>query len=319
MRGAAEATATKTTIPVVDFHGFTHGDAASRAATAATLRRAIEEFGFLYLKGHGVPTGVLDALFAQSRWFFAQPPEAKHAVQSPSVANNRGYVPPTGQSLDEGKPFDLKEIFHAGYEDSPLGNRWPSGQPGFQEAVLAFHDAAVQTCHRLMRAIASGYGLPDDYFVPLFDGPRGTTRMLHYPPLDGTPLPGQIRAGSHTDFGTLSLLFQDDAGGLEIQHPDGTWLPAPALPGAAIMNTGDLMQRWTNDMVRSSPHRVVNPVGEAAMRPRYSVVLFYSPRPEVVVECLAPCHGPDRPPRYPPVTAGEHVIARSRATHREGY
>jgi isopenicillin N synthase-like dioxygenase len=170
-----------------------------------------------------------------------------------------------------------------------------------------------------MRAIAFALGLPQSYFEPLYDRTDPTVRLLHYPPLRGAPAPGQLRAGAHTDFGGISLLFQDDEGGLEIQAPDGRWLLAPALPGTAIVNTGDLMQRWTNGQFRSSPHRVINPVDSAAARDRYSIVLFYSPNRDAVISCLETCQGPERPPKYPPVTTGEHVRARSQASHRDAY
>jgi len=307
---------TESGIPIVDFAGFESPDPAVRAATAAAIRRAFEEVGFLYLRNHGVPRPALDAMWAQSRWFFGQPQDYKETVRWPSAASNRGYIPPAGQSLQEDQPHDLKEAYHAGYDDREPANLWPDGAPAFREGVLAFHAAAAQACGRIMRAVAVGYGLPEDYFVSFFERTRGATRLLHYPPLAGEPLPGQLRAGAHTDFGAVSLLFQDDAGGLEIQHPDGRWLPAPALPDAAIVNTGDLMQRWTNDLVRSSPHRVVNPIGDAAQRARYSSVLFFSPSPDKVIECLEPCQGPERPARYPPITAGAHVLARTKATHK---
>jgi isopenicillin N synthase-like dioxygenase len=302
-------------IPVVDFAEFADERPAVRAATAAAVRRAFEEVGFLYLRNHGVASGVLDAVFAQSRWFFALPDEAKAAVKWESAASNRGYIPPVGQRLDEDKPTDLKEMYHAGYDDRPPANRWPADGPAFREAVLAFHAAADRTCAGLMQAIALSLGLAEDYFPPYFDRHRGSTRLLHYPPLSGVPLPGQIRAGAHTDFGVLSLLFQDDAGGLEIRYPDGTWTPAPTLPGCAIVNSGDLLERWTNGTFHSAPHRVVNPVGAAAARARYSVVLFYSANPDAVIECLPPCQGPDRPAQYPPITAAEHVLARVKATY----
>jgi isopenicillin N synthase-like dioxygenase len=115
----------------------------------------------------------------------------------------------------------------------------------------------------------------------------------------------------------VTLLFHhNDAGGLEIQRPDGSWLAAPSVPGAAIVNAGDLLRRWTNDQLRSVLHRVVLPEGAAAARSRYSAVLFFNPRPEAMITCLEPCTGPDRPALYPPITAGEHIQAKLRETRR---
>lgn len=307
-------------IPVVDFEGFSSGDLSRRTATVAALRAALESFGFLYLRNHGVSVSVVDAVFAQSRAFFALPQEAKDAVKGKDIGSIRGYDGFGVEALDESIPGDLKETFQAGSEHADAQpNFWPAGLPGFREAVLAFQRVATETGSQLMRAIALALGLPGGYFDPFYDRKNPAVRLLHYPPLRGTPAPGQLRAGAHTDFGGISLLFQDEEGGLEIQAPDGTWLLALALPGTAIVNTGDLMERWTNGQFRSSPHRVVNPVGPAAVRDRYSTVLFHSPNRDAVISCLEPCQGPERPPKYPPVTAGEHISARYQASRRYAY
>jgi len=305
---------------MVDFEGFLCGDPSRRAATADALCAALERYGFLYLRNHGVPASVLDAVLAQSRAFFALSQQAKLVAKPQVKGSTRGYGSVGSQALDEKRPGDLKEIFQAGPErPGARPNVWPEGLPGFREAVLAFQHAGMETCNQLMRAIAVSLGLAEGYFAPYHDRSDSTARLLHYPPVPATPLPGQIRAGAHTDFGGLSLLFQDGEGGLEIQGPEGIWMPAPALPGMAIVNTGDLLERWTNGQFRSSPHRVVNPAGSAVGQHRYSVVLFHSPNPDAVIECLAPCQSPGREPRYLPITAGEHMLARIRASRPGGY
>src|SRR4051812_956326 len=278
-RAAATGSMSAGEVPVADFVSFLDGPPTARSTTAAAVRAGFESLGFLGLTSHGLPAPVLDGTFAASREFFALQLPTKEAVCWESAASNRGYIPPTGQSLDEAKPWDLKEAYHAGYDDRPPANRWPADHPAFRETVLAFHAAADRVCQRILQAVALAFGVPEDYFGPYFAQHKGATRLLHYPPLQGPPLPGQIRAGAHTDFGIISLLFQDDAGGLEIQRPDGVWQPMPYRPGTAIVNTGDLMERWTNRTFRSSPHRVVNPAGAAAARARYSCVFFYSPSP----------------------------------------
>jgi isopenicillin N synthase-like dioxygenase len=312
---AEVATIAGTSIPVVDFAGFASDDPARRAATAAELRAALERYGFLYLRNHGVPRPVLDDLFEGARAFFALPLPAKQAATPTERGNTRGYGGVASQALDEGQPGDLKETFQAGPEPAAeRPNAWPADLPDFREPVMAFHTSATAACNQLMRAIAVAFGLPEAYFEPFHTHSDSTARLLHYPPLAAPPAPGQLRAGAHTDFGGINLLFNDGEGGLEIQLPDGTWLPTPALDGAAIVNTGDLLERWTNGQFRSSPHRVVNPSGAAALRDRYSAVMFHSPNREAVVTCLAPCQGPDRPPRFPPITAGDHMRARIEAS-----
>jgi isopenicillin N synthase-like dioxygenase len=307
-----------TSIPLVDFAEFGSHDPVQRSATAAVFRGALEAVGFCYLRNHGVPASLVDTVFAQSEAFFALPQAAKEAVRPSAPASTLGYGGVGSQALEKGRPGDLKEIFQArpGVARDEE-NAWPPQLPAFQEAVVTFHAAAVASCTRLMAAIAVSLELPEDYFVPFFERSHATIRLLHHPPLPAALVPGQIRAGAHTDFGGLSLLFPGEEGGLEIQAPDGTWLPAPALPGAAIVNTGDLIERWTNGMFRSTLHRVANPVGPAVARDRYSVVLFHGPSADAVITCLEPCQSPERPPRYEPITAGEHVAAKARASRGE--
>ncbi len=316
----APVTPTVGGIPLVDFAGFADGAAARRDSVAAALRGALETYGFCYLSSHGVPAPVLDALFAQSRAFFGLPLADKQRVRPADPRSTRGYGGVATQALDETRPADLKEVFQAGPEREEIRpNAWPERMPAFQTAVRAFHDAACATCMQLMRAIASSLGLAEDYFQPYYTHTDSTARLLHYPPLAEPPRPGQLRAGAHTDFGGINLLFQSDQGGLEIQAPDGTWIPAPSVPGTAVVNTGDLIERWTNGQFRSSLHRVVNPDGPAAMRDRYSAVLFHSPNRDAVIACLEPCQTAHRPPRFPPITAGEHMRARIESSRRVSY
>jgi isopenicillin N synthase-like dioxygenase len=320
MSSQSTAVIDTTAIPVVDFDGFTGGDPARRAATVAALRAALESYGFLYLRNHGIPDAVLDAMFAQSRAFFALPQEAKDAARSQDPGNTLGYGGLGSQALDEDKPADLKETYQSGPEPGVYRrNVWPEGLPGFRDTAMAFHRAATAACDQLMAAIAVSLGLPETYFEPFYGRRDSTVRLLHYPPLRGTPAPGQIRAGAHTDYGGINLLFQDDEGGLEIQTADGTWVPAPAVPGTTVVNTGDLIERWTNGQFRSSPHRVVNPVGQAAARDRYSMVLFDIPNRDALVTCLEPCQNAERPAKFPPTTVGEHLRARVLASQRTTY
>jgi isopenicillin N synthase-like dioxygenase len=297
-----------TTIPIIDFAGFTSGDSAARMATATSIRRALEEFGFLYLRGHGVAQGVVDEFFAQAQIFFALPPEAKARASGHSAA---GY-----RALDPTRPADLKESFKLEPDLDQPPDLWPEELPRFREAMVAHHQAAVAVCGRVLQAVATGFGLPAEYFQAAHTR-CGTLVVVHYPPLTGPVAPGQLRSGAHTDFGSVTLLFHhNDAGGLEIQRPDGSWLAAPSVPGAAIVNAGDLLRRWTNDQLRSVLHRVVLPEGSATARSRYSAVLFFNPRPEAMITCLEPCTGPGRPALYPPITAGEHIQAKLRETRR---
>ena len=304
-------------IPVVDFEGIWSDDPSQRKSTAKILRGALESYGFLYLQNHSVSTPLLNDLFDQSRTFFALSQEVKDSVgRREGGASRHGYEGLGGQSLDE-HFADLKELFHA-VPHAADADLWPEQPPRFREVVMTFHQAAANAAYKFMCAVALSLGLPEDHFASFHDRAEGSVRMLHYPPVKGSVDPGQLRAGAHTDFGGITLLFTDDEGGLEIQAPDGSWIPAPAHTGAAIVNTGDLMERWTNGQFRSSPHRVVVPTGAALKRHRYSVAFFFSPNRDAVISCLDPCQNTERPPKYPPVTAGEHIQSRVQATRAHG-
>jgi len=299
-------------IPVVDFHGLTADDVALRATAARSMREAFEDFGFIYLKNHSVTQNVIDEMFVSSTEFFALPQARK--------AQAGGYRGAGLSGLDPSKPTDVKERFRAPYDSNLPTGYWPEQLPNFREAIVAFHERGLSVLTEVMRGVALSVGLPEAYFDAPHEPHSGAVMLLYYPPITEALLPGQLRSGAHTDFGTMTLLVHHgSAEGLEIQRPDGTWLHAPSLPGAAIVNVGDLLTRWTNGQLRSVLHRVIPPQGEAARRSRYSATLFYEPRHEVVISCLEPCQNPSRPALYPPITAGERLEARRRENLRSGY
>jgi len=299
-------------IPVVDFTSLKAGDLAVRQATATSMREAFEDFGFIYLKNHSVPQTVVDELFARGIEFFNLPQKTK--------AETGGYRGAGLSGLDPTKPTDVKERFRAPYDSNLPPRYWPERLPGFHEAISVFHEVGLSVLRQAMHGVALSLGLPEEYFDAAHDPHSGAVMLLHYPPITEPLLPGQLRSGAHTDFGTMTLLFHHgSAEGLEIQRPDGSWLHAPSIPGAAIVNVGDLLTRWTNGQLRSVLHRVLPPDGEAAQRPRYSATLFYEPRHEVVISCLEPCQGPNKPALYPPITAGERLEARRKENIRTGY
>ena len=299
-------------IPVIDFTGLDADDPALRKATVLSMREAFEDLGFIYLHHHNVPQIVIDELFAQSIAFFNLPQATKAAAG--------GYRGPGLSGLDPSKPTDVKERFRAPYDSNLAADYWPEGLPNFREAIAIFHEAGLLVLRQLMRGVALSLGLPEQYFDGAHEPHSGAVMLLHYPPITEPLLPGQLRSGAHTDFGTMTLLFHHgSAEGLEILRPNGTWLHAPSVAGAAIVNVGDLLTRWTNGQLRSVLHRVVPPKTDAPGRSRYSATLFYEPRHEVVIRCLEPCHGPDKPVLYPPITVGERLEERRRENIRSGY
>jgi isopenicillin N synthase-like dioxygenase len=299
-------------ISVVDFSTLAGADLALRKATAMSMREAFEDFGFVYLKDHSVPQSVVDELFAQSVAFFDLPQATKDQAG--------GYRGAGLSGLDPSKPTDVKERFRAPYDTNLPSDYWPERLPNFRQAISVFHEAGLAVLRQVMQGVALSLGLPEEYFDAAHHPHSGAVMLLHYPPITEPLLPGQLRSGAHTDFGTMTLLFHhDSAEGLEIQRPDGTWLHAPSIPGAAIVNVGDLLTRWTNGQLRSVLHRVLPPEGEAAQRSRYSATLFYEPRHEIVISGLEPCQSPTKPALYPPITAGERLAERRRENMRTGY
>lgn len=292
-------------IPVID---FTAGREASEE-----IHRAFRDVGFLYVKNHGVDAGLLDDVFTQSRLFFAQSSERKREIEWTTPESNCGYIGPKVQHLDPTSAGDLMEAYNIGLLQPGAQSFWPPALPEFRDTLLAFYDACAAVCAQLMRAIACSFGLPERFFDAFHDAHYSTARLLHYPAATEHAA-GDVRAGAHSDYGTITLLFQDEVGGLEILR-DGTWLPAVPLPGTCVVNTGDLMERWTNDVFRSTKHRVVVPSGPAAARSRYSVTFFYRPNVDAPIVCLDPCRTPERPPAHPPTTTRDHLIACLQASY----
>jgi isopenicillin N synthase-like dioxygenase len=178
--------------------------------------------------------------------------------------------------------------------------------------MLDYFDAAWETGLRLHEAFALDLGIARNHFADKLDRPLATLRLLHYPPRPQSVEQGQMGAGEHTDYGCVTLLATDDAGGLEVRTRSGEWLRAPHVPGAFVCNIGDCLMRWTNDIYVSTPHRVVNPAG----RERYSVAFFLDPNPDALVACLPGCATADRPVRYPPIRGDDYLQAKLDATYK---
>ena len=312
-------------IPVIDV--ATLGD--NYAGLGSALGQAARDMGFFCITGHGVAPSLIDAVFAQSRDFFAQDLAAKDALSIRHSPHNRGYVALGEERLDASKPGDVKAAFNIGL-DMPLdhpevlagkpfrgANVWPNAHalPEFKPAMLAYFASCHGLGMRLHRALAHDLGVAEKFFDDKLDQPLATLRLLHYPPRPEHFEPGQIGAGEHTDYGNITLLATDDAGGLEVRTRSGDWISPPTIPGALICNIGDCLMRWTNDVYVSTPHRVVNPMG----RERYSIAFFLDPNPDAVVNCLSSCVTAERPARYAPTTGAAYLKSRLDATysHRE--
>ncbi len=316
---------TRMDIPLVDFSAFLRDDPQGQRQGAAEIYRACHQIGFLYLTNHGIPQSSIDQTFRRSQRFFALPLEEKQTLAWSNEFSNRGYVGLERERLDETQPGDLKEAFNMGQEVSAevaadqgaalVQNCWPVGQEDFRIGTQAFFDTCATAADQIFRAFALALGMPETFFVHKHATHNYTLRLLHYPPLETLPKPGQIRAGAHSDYGTLTLLFQDDVGGLEVLSHQGEWIAAPAIPGTVLINTGDLTERWSNGVFRSTKHRVGLPQGDKTGRHRYSIAFFCQPDADAEIVCLPTCQNADNPPKYPPITSGEHLMQRLQATY----
>lgn len=287
-------------IPVIDMAG-------GEAETAAAIRKACIDIGFFYLTNHGVAAEVIDAARGQAEDFFRLPDTAKLKYDINRLKRHRGYVPVGSLTADPTIP-DRQEGYEIGMElpeDDPdhlagnplLGpNVWPEELPAFRAGLYRYFEEVLALGHRLFALFARGLDLPDDYFEPFITKPITQLRLIHYPPGETA---GEIGIGPHTDYEPFTILWQD-APGLQVQNRRGQWIEAPPVDGTFVINIGDMLQRWTNDVFVSTPHRVINPPG----RQRSSLVMFVGTNHDCVVECLPSCTGPDRPPAYPPTHAG---------------
>ncbi|MCU4653090.1 isopenicillin N synthase family oxygenase [Roseibacterium sp. SDUM158016] len=303
-------------IPVLDFTRFSEGT--DREGFVADLGAAARGPGFFLLKGHGIDEALRAAVFSQADRFFSLPMAEKEAVSILKTPHYRGWAHDGLESLDENSgQKDRKESFNIGFDLSPGDprviagepfrgvNQWPD-LPGFRDTMLAYYDAALDLGIRLSRAIALDLGLPEDYFDCAFIEPLAALRVLHYPP--GTGAEGEIGAGAHSDYGVVTLLMTDGEPGLQVKPRGGDWMDVPSVEGAYVVNIGDCLMRWTNDIYVSTPHRVLPP-----KRQRRSVAMFVEANPDVMVEAL-PGTGA---PKYPAVRAADYLMSRLNATYNE--
>ncbi|MAM00132.1 MAG: hypothetical protein CL583_16965 [Alteromonadaceae bacterium] len=304
-------TGTGPNIPIIDFGPFMSGFYGDRKLVAERMRKASTDWGFFYLANCGMAADSLTQAFMASRQFFALPLAEKNLVAWQNAESNRGYVGVKRERLDPARPGDLKEAFNLAPEEPGAGvpkNRWPQGHPGFRKVMTHFLDDCINTADRVLEAFALALQQPADFFVRAHDKHHHTLRLLHYPPLpEGfEPADGESRAGAHTDYGSITLLFQDDVGGLEVRTRAGEWLRAVPIPGTVVVNTGDLMHRWTNQIFCSTPHRV-NVAPECRHLDRYSIAFFCHPNKDAEIVCISSCVGEHQPALYPPTTAGQHL------------
>lgn len=294
------------TLPLIDL--------ASDPAPATNIHDALATHGFLQLANIGIAPAELDELFAASAAFFRAPAEVKRRCAYRSAAENFGYQGLLEENLDPGAPADLKETFTMRniVANPPPLDRWPSA--AFRDLMQHFYAAALAAAHGIQRHMARALGVPEDFFTRVHSGQNVTLRLLYYPAVHGgTVEAGQMGAGAHSDYGFLTLLFQHGVGGLQVMDSQATWMDVSPVDHVAVVNSGDMLERWTNGVYRSTVHRVVPKTGD---RDRLSIAIFVDPDSDALVEVLPSCISPDRPAAFPPISAGAHLQSKLEASHK---
>jgi isopenicillin N synthase-like dioxygenase len=307
---------TAATIPVIDMRGAMQGEPAAMARAADAIRAACTTSGFFYISGHGVPDEVIARTVAEAQGFFRQPMEAKR--RTAVNARHRGWNALGDALMYEAKKPDHKEFFSIGLElpaddpdvlaGEPLRgpNNWPADRPEFRAALAAYYDALGACGAQLLRCVALSLGADTEFFADKYRKRLQRTQVIYYPPQPPTAEDDDFGLAPHTDFGCITLLWQDDNGGLEVlERSSQKWIPAAPIPGTLVVNVGDLLGRWTNDRYASTPHRVVNRSG----RERFSVATFYDPDFKATVDPRA-LGVDDADSHYAPISAGEHILGR---------
>jgi isopenicillin N synthase-like dioxygenase len=318
----------------IDLGPFREGSDRDRRAVAAQFDHAARSVGFFTITGHGVDPELLQSMLDVTAAFFDRPVEEKMALYVEDRSANRGYAPEGSEALayslgETDLPPDLFEAFNAGLEltedqmadphfasrrhDLFAPNVWPTNPAGFRETWLAYLAAVDRVADDVMSAAAVALGMPADHFETYLDKGPTVIRANNYQRRADAPGPvaGQMRMGAHTDYGSITVLLADPVPGLQIRDDAGAWHDVIPEPGTFVVNLGDLLAEWSNDRWRSTLHRVVPPPDSLGgpVR-RRSVAWFQQPNWDAVIECLPSCSDESNPPRYAPVTSGEHLMAK---------
>ena len=288
-------------------------------AFADELGQSFVDYGFAIVRDHGIPQELIERAEALSKQFFALPEEVKRKYLIPGSGGARGYTAFGVETAKGAQAFDLKEFWHVGRElpaghkfrDVMADNIWPDEIPGFKETYLALYDAFDEAGVKVLRAIARFLNVDEEYFTDTVRDGNSVMRLLHYPAQD-EPTGNHIRAGAHEDINTITLLLGAEEAGLELKTRDGRWIPVSPKPGELVINIGDMLQRLTNGVLRSTSHRVVNPSPDRASHARYSMPFFLHFRPDFVIEALPGTVPPGEEPKWPPISSHEYLQERLR-------
>jgi len=308
-------------IPTLDIRRYSEPSSSSdRDAFVAELGAAYREWGFAGIRGHGIAQDLVDGAYDVFKAFFALPADVKMKYHVKGGGGARGYTPFGVETAKDSKYPDLKEFWHIGreiprdskYAEVMAPNLWPTEVAGFHQYGYGLFEALDALGSRVLRALALHIDLPEAYFDDKTNFGNSILRPIHYPPITSPDIPN-VRAGAHEDINLITLLVGASAQGLEVKSRKGEWVPFTADADTIVVNIGDMLQRLTNHVYPSTTHRVVNPPGEEARKPRYSVPFFLHPNPDFVIDALPSCISVDNPNRYPqPISAHEYLQERLR-------
>ena len=319
--------------PVFDLAAFEAAGEEKKREMGREVDLICRASGFLAVRNHGVADEVIDSVWSAAHAFFDLAPAEKDRSRAPYPGYPYGYLGPGTEALAKSKgvdsPPDLKESFNGGPLSVPPGlsdkealafcyaaTIWPDQPQNFRPAWEAYYTAVTDLAARIMRVFAVALDLPEDYFQAFISQPISALRALNYPELDAPPPAGQLRAGAHTDYGSLTILLpQPGSKGLEIMTPEGAWREVPPVDGAFVINIGDLMARWTNDRWVSTLHRVVNVAPEeGGLARRQSLAFFHQPDWFAEIETLPSCLADGEEPQYEPVLSGPYLMGKFKKT-----
>ncbi len=320
--------------PVFDLGAFECAQETRREALAAGVDDSCRNSGFLAISGHGVGENVINGIWNATTSFFELNADAKKRVRAPYPGYPYGYLGPGAEALAKSKnvetPPDLKESFNGGPLSVPpeltdedalsfcyADTIWPDEPTGFRKAWEAYYRQMEVLAARIMRVFAAALKLPENHFDAYINQPISALRALNYPHQEGDiAKPGQLRAGAHTDYGSLTILLpQPGTAGLQIFSPSGEWVDVPPIDNAFVINIGDLMARWTNDRWVSTLHRVINPTtGAQKTNRRQSLAFFHQPNWFAEITCIESCLTQGEIPKYEPVLSGPYLMDKFRST-----
>lgn len=304
-------------IPCVDLGDFLSEDPKRKQKFIKEIGEAYEEIGFVALKGHFLSDSITENLYKDVKAFFDLPTEIKESYEIDGIGGQRGYTSFGKESAKGKKEGDLKEFWHFGQEvlgNDKLKAEYPKNVhvieiPAFNKSGMEAYKMLEKTAVYVLRALAIYIGLDEKYFDQYVINGNSILRPIHYPPITGEPKEA-VRAAAHGDINLITLLMGASASGLEVQNKKGEWIPVTALPEQLVVNVGDMLERLTNNKLRSTIHRVVNPPREDWDKPRYSIPFFTHPISEMKLNCLPECITETHPKAYEDITAGEFLNER---------